>query len=105
MGELNDRLCIHAKAIVDDRLAQVADDRDVFVAPHDAAIGVLIQLYAATPAILRSLASCLGVRECMRQRELRTLSGGDAEARRHSDRRAFVGESDLADCVAQAAEE
>src|SRR6185503_8682234 len=91
--------------IVDDRLAQVAADRDVVVTPHDAAIGILIQLDTAAAAILRSFAGRLGMRERMRQRKLRALHGRDTEARGHADRRAFMIEGEVADRIAETAEE
>ncbi len=105
MRQLDDRLRFHAEAIVGDRLAQVADDRDVFVAAHDAAIGVLIHLHAAAPTILRGFAGRLGVSERVRQRKLGALDGRDAEARRQCDRRALVVEGEPADRLAQAVEE
>src|SRR6185503_20171270 len=105
MRELHDRLRVHAEAIVGDRLAQIADDRDVFIATHDAAVSVLIQLHAAAATILGSFARRLGMRERVRERKLRALYGCYAEARRHVDRRAFVLEGELADRLAQAAQE
>src|SRR3954470_13038896 len=68
LSQLHDRLSFHAEAILRERVTQIAHDRDVLITTDDAAIGVLINLHAATSTILCSFARHLGRSHRVRKR-------------------------------------
>src|SRR5690606_18023312 len=81
--------------------AQVADDRDVLIATHDAAVGFLVELDAAATAIFRRLAGDLRCRERTRQRKLRVGNRCDTSAQRQLDLLAVVYDGRVRDLAAQ----